>query len=168
MSDEIATRFIAEARRYFSDYARKIERCVESLDDEQIWRRPNEESNSIGNLLLHLPGNMRQWIISGIGGAPDTRVRQQEFDERRVIPRAELMNHLQQTVAEADAVLAQLEAQTLLEKRIIQGHERLVLEGIFHVVEHFSMHTGQIILATKAMTGKNVGLTGSFWHHVRP
>lgn len=168
MPDEIATRFTEEARHFLSDYLKKIERCLESLSDEQIWWRPNEESNSIGNLLLHLSGNVRQWIVSGVGGAPDTRVRQQEFDERSQIPREELLARLNQTVAEADAVIARLDETTLLEQRTIQGHERMVLDAVFHVTEHFAMHAGQIIYVTKLMTGEDARLTGNFWHHVRP
>ncbi|HZS05060.1 MAG TPA: DinB family protein [Blastocatellia bacterium] len=169
MTNDVAAAFIAESRQYVStDNLRKIERCVEMLSDEQIWWRPNEESNSVGNLLLHLAGNARQWIISGIGGEPDRRVRQQEFDERSQVPRAELMARLKQTLAEADAVLAGLDAETLLEQRTIQGHERRVLDAIYHVVTHLSMHTGQIILVTKMLTGKDARLTGHFWHHETP
>jgi uncharacterized damage-inducible protein DinB len=149
MSDA-AQRFIAQARAYLSeDYLPKIERCLEKLSDEEIWWRANPESNSIGNLLLHLAGNARQWIVSGIGGSPDARVRQQEFDERSIIPRAELLDRLKATLSEVDRTLASLEPSLLLEQRQIQGSEVGVLEAIFHVVEHFSMHTGQIILLTK-------------------
>src|SRR6185436_5232970 len=91
--------FIKESRRLLvEEYLPKIERCLEKLTDEQIWWRPNAESNSIGNLLLHLSGNARQWIVCGLGGAPDERVRQAEFDERRTIPRDELLATLRGTV----------------------------------------------------------------------
>jgi uncharacterized damage-inducible protein DinB len=165
MADEIAVRFIAESRRYVDDYFRKIERCVVELTDEQIWWRPNEASNSIGNLLLHLSGNVRQWIVSGVGGAPDQRERQQEFDQRSLIPRDELLSRLQQTLREADDVLAKLDSSVLLETRMIQGCERVALDAVFHVVEHLAMHTGQIIWLTKMLTAKDATLTGHFWHH---
>lgn len=164
---ETAAEFIAEARQYLRDFLFKIEGCLASLSDEQIWWRPNEESNSIGNLLLHLSGNVRQWIVSGVGGAPDTRARQEEFDQRALIARAELLARLRQTLTEADEVLARLDETTLLENRMIQGHERRVLHAVFHVTEHFAMHAGQIIWITKMLTAKDAGLTGSFWHHVR-
>jgi uncharacterized damage-inducible protein DinB len=148
--NDVAQTFIAQARSYLSgDYLPKIERCLEKLSDEQVWWRANPESNSIGNLLLHLSGNVRQWIVSGIGGAPDARVRQQEFDERSMIPRAELLGLLKQTLSEFDDTLASLDPSLLLKERRIQGNDVVVLEAIFHVVEHFSMHTGQIILLTK-------------------
>ncbi len=148
--NDVAQKFIAQARSYLSgDYLPKIERCLEQLSDEEVWWRANPESNSIGNLLLHLAGNVRQWIVCGLGGAPDARVRQQEFDERSIIPRAELLALVKGTLSEVDDTLASLDPSLLLEQRRIQGCDVVVLEAIFHVVEHFSMHTGQIILLTK-------------------
>lgn len=135
-----------------TDYLPKIERCVARLGDDEVWWRRGEESNSIGNLLLHLSGNVRQWIVSGVGGAQDTRTRQSEFDERTRIPRAELLERLRQTLQEADAVLENLRPDVVLERRVFQGTEESILDAVFHVVEHFSMHTGQIILLTKMLT----------------
>src|SRR3954468_16609649 len=80
------------SRLMTEEYLQKIEKCISQLDDKQIWWRPNNASNSIGNLMLHLAGNIRQWIISGIGGAPDSRVRQLEFDETGPMPREELLD----------------------------------------------------------------------------
>jgi uncharacterized damage-inducible protein DinB len=156
-ANEAAQAFIDKARSFLSeDFLPKIERCLEQLSDEEVWWRANEESNSIGNLILHLSGNVRQWIVSGIGGAPDARVRQQEFDEREGITRAELLARLKQTLQEADAALDMLDASRLLERRRIQGDDVQMLEAIFHVVEHFSMHTGQIILLTKMLKGADL------------
>src|SRR5918993_1566049 len=99
----VSKAFVDQARKFLSeDYLPKLERCLEQLTDKQIWWRANEKSNSIGNLLLHLSGNARQWIVSGLGGADDARVRQQEFDERRVIPRAELLETVRQTLRDVD------------------------------------------------------------------
>ena len=149
---EVAEAFIAEARTLLSrDYLPKIERCLERLSDEEVWWRANAESNSIGNLLLHLAGNARQWITSGVGGGADRRSRQVEFDERSTIPRAELLTRLGETLKEVDSVLARLDPSSILEQRRIQGHDVTVLHAILHVVEHFSMHTGQIILITKML-----------------
>lgn len=156
-ANETAQTFLAKARSFLSDdFLPKIERCLEQLSDEEVWWRANEESNSIGNLLLHLSGNVRQWIVSGIGGAPDERVRQQEFDEREGLTRAELLARLKQTLHDADAALAAFDASRLLEQRQIQGNDVQVLEAIFHVVEHFSMHTGQILLMTKMLKGADL------------
>ena len=152
--DKTAQTFIAQARSLLSDdFLPKIERCLEELSDEDVWWRANPESNSIGNLLLHLAGNVRQWIVSGVGGAPDERVRQQEFDQRSGITQAELLARLKEVLKRADAALAALDLSCLLETRRIQGNDVVLLEAIFHVVEHFSMHTGQIILLTKMLKG---------------
>ena len=164
--DETARAFIEEARRLLAeDYLPKIERCLERLTDEQIWWRANPDSNSVGNLLLHLAGDARQWIVSGVGGASDTRARQAEFDAGKgdrdgaARPGApELLSALRATLAEVDAVLARLDPAALLERRRIQGlDDVVVLSAVFHVVEHFSMHTGQIILLTKLLTAGDLG-----------
>jgi uncharacterized damage-inducible protein DinB len=151
-ANEVSLAFIGKARSLLmADYLPKIERCLEKLTDEEIWWRSSEESNSIGNLILHLCGNVRQWIVCGLGGAPDTRQRQMEFDERNVISSSDLLSRLRQTLAEVDEALASLAPSSILEERTIQGTRQVTLDAIFHVVEHFSMHTGQIILLTKML-----------------
>ena len=145
--------FLIYAADYLrGDYLPKIERCLERLTDTQIWWRANEESNSIGNLILHLCGNATQWILSGVGGRPDNRDRDSEFERRDPIPRAELSALLVSTVTEVDHLLRTLEPEVLLEQRKIQGKDVVILDAIFHVTEHFSMHTGQIIMLTKMFT----------------
>jgi uncharacterized damage-inducible protein DinB len=153
-SASVSESFIAEARRLLrEEYLPKIERCLEKLTDEQVWWRPNPESNSIGNLLLHISGNAWQWIVCGLGTATDQRQRQTEFDQRDGIPLEELLGKLRTTVSEVDKVLAGLEPSRLLEEYQIQGTASTALAAIFHVTEHFSMHTGQIILLTKMLAG---------------
>jgi uncharacterized damage-inducible protein DinB len=153
----VSRAFIDRALHFLlHDYLPKIERCLEKLTDEQIWWRANEESNSIGNLIMHLCGNARQWIVSGIGSQPDARVRDAEFAQREVISRDELLTSLRSTLSEVDAVLRALDPSTLLEHRKIQGNDVEILEAIFHVTEHFSMHTGQIIMLTKMLTGTDL------------
>src|SRR6185295_11537551 len=139
--NSIGDAFIAQSRSLLQDYLAKIERCLGLLNDEQIWWRANPESNSIGNLLLHLSGNVRQWIVVGLGGAPDTRDRDSEFAQREVISQSELLARLAQTLKEADATLADFDPEKLLEEFHIQGLEVPALEAILHVVEHFSTHT---------------------------
>jgi len=156
-ADSVPRAFIDRAIEFLTgDYLPKIERCLEQLNDEQIWWRPNAESNSIGNLVLHLCGNARQWIVCGLGAAPDNRMRDAEFARRDVIPRAELLQLLRTTLADVETVLRDLDATILLEKRTIQGSSVEVLEAIFHVTEHFSMHTGQIIMLTKMLTATDL------------
>jgi uncharacterized damage-inducible protein DinB len=141
---------IALSRRYLREYLTKIRLSVSVLDDRVVWARPNEGSNSIGNLMLHLAGNARQWIVSGVGGAPDVRDRQSEFAQRAPLPVTALVDRLEQTISDVDRVLASLTSADLETRRTIQANEVTVLEAVFHVVEHFSMHTGQIILLAKA------------------
>lgn len=148
---DVARGFVQQAREFLNDqYLPKIERCLEKLTDEQIWWRSNPESNSIGNLLLHICGNARQWIVCGLGGEPDRRERQTEF-ERREASRDELVSLLRKTISEVDETLSGFDETRLLEKYRIQGTEVTALNAIFHVTEHFSMHTGQIILLTKML-----------------
>jgi uncharacterized damage-inducible protein DinB len=151
-SKDVSRAFIQNARELLKDeYLPKIERCLEKLTDEQVWWRPSPESNSIGNLLLHISGNARQWIVCGLGGATDERQRQAEFAERKVIARDELLGRLRTTVADVDNVLGKFDPARLLDKYPIQGTEATALAAIFHVTEHFSMHTGQVILLTKML-----------------
>jgi uncharacterized damage-inducible protein DinB len=154
---EIPQAFVDGSRAFLTkDFLPKIERCVERLTDEEIWWRANEHCNSIGNLLLHLSGNVRQWIVSGLGDEPDNRTRQQEFDERSHIPKNELLAKLRSAIADADEVLAKLNSETLLERKTIQGKDVSVMYAIYHVVEHFAMHTGQILMITKQATDKDL------------
>ena len=153
----VAQTFIQRARQHLTEeYLPKIERCLERLTDEQIWWRSSSESNSIGNLILHLSGNARQWIVCGLGGDIDRRQRQAEFDERRTIPRDELLTLLRRTVANVDDTLACFDPERLLSEYPIQGTTGTALAAIFHVTEHFSMHTGQIILLTKMLADVNL------------
>ena len=154
----VSQAFVENARTLLRDeYLPKIERCLEQLSNEQIWWRPNPQSNSIGNLILHLCGNARQWIVCGLGNEADKRQRQTEFDQRGDIPREELLKLLKDTIADVDNVLAGFDVWQLLETYPIQGTESTALAAIFHVTEHFSMHTGQIILVTKILANFDLG-----------
>ena len=147
---DIARAFLDQSRRYLvREYPAKIQRCLDVLPGEALWRRDDPTANSVGNLLLHLSGNVRQWIVSGVGGTPDARRRSAEFDAREGIAAPELMAGLLDTLRESDDVLASLDDRSLGERRRIQGRDVNVLDAVYHVVEHFSMHTRQIILLTK-------------------
>ena len=156
--NEVSRAFVQQARQLLtSEYLPKLESCLNTLTDEQVWWRANPKSNSIGNLCLHLAGNARQWIVSGLGGANDARARQQEFDERAVIPRSELLSSLREALDDVDTVLATFDLDRCLEEYEIQGTAVTALAAIFHVTEHFSMHTGQIILLTKMLAQRDLG-----------
>jgi uncharacterized damage-inducible protein DinB len=155
----IARVFVDKSRNLISsDYVPKIERCLDRLSDRDIWWRPNEASNSIGNLILHLCGNVTMWIVGGVGALPFERNRQMEFDERREIPGTELRSRLRSVVQQADRVMSAVGADELLSRRQIQGYDVTVLEAIYHVVEHFGMHTGQIVLISKSRVGEDLKL----------
>jgi hypothetical protein len=123
-----------------------IEDCVLKLDPDQVWRGPH---NSVGNLVLHLCGNVRQWIGWSIGGLPDVRRREREFAPESRIGTEELLALLNSTVGEAIAILRGLPVERLTERVATQDGERFALEVIYQVVGHFQQHAGQIIFATK-------------------
>jgi uncharacterized damage-inducible protein DinB len=159
-NNDLAKSFLTQAQRLLRRfYLPRIGRCLRELSKEEIWWRPNSASNSVGNLVRHLEGNVRQWIISGLGGAPDTRQRDLEFRERGPIPSPELLAGLRTTVGQACRVLARLSPEDLARRHSIQGFRVTGLEAVFHVAEHFSHHAGQIILVTKFLRGKDLRFT---------
>jgi uncharacterized damage-inducible protein DinB len=133
--------------------------CVKKLTDEQIWRRQGAHENAVGNLVLHLCGNARQWIMHGVGGAPDVRVRAAEFNADGGMNGAELIALFEATMAEAKAVIAAVPAQRMVERVTPQGRDVSVLEAIYQVVGHVQQHVGQIILVTKQMLETDLDLT---------
>ena len=141
----------------------RIRDCLNKLGEDEIWARGAENENAIGNLVLHLTGNVRQWIVAGVGGEADTRLRDQEFAARGDTHKRELIEGLEAAVAQAKAVLENLPPARLTSRVTIQKYNVTVLEAIYHVVEHFSQHTGQIIFATKMLTGDDLG----FYKHLK-
>jgi hypothetical protein len=126
-----------------------VEASFQKLDADQIWNRGGDTQNSIGNLVMHLSGNVRQWIGWSVGGLPDIRRRDEEFAAGTAIAPAELLSNLMNTVEEALAILENLPVDRLTERVPTQNGERTVLEVIYQVVGHFQQHTGQIIFAEK-------------------
>ncbi len=134
-----------------------IEEALEAFDTETLWKRPNDAGNSVGNLLLHLNGNVRQWIQHGFRGDEDNRDRNAEFAASEGATPAELFAALKETVDEAcEILLQQHDLARLLEPRTIQGLDTTGFSAIVHVVEHFSCHTGQIVWISKALSGKDL------------
>jgi uncharacterized damage-inducible protein DinB len=149
--------FLDCSARRLTQLASRIDDCLSRLGDERIWMRGGENQNAAGNLVLHLAGNLRQWIVAGVGGAPDARDRDAEFAAREGATAGELRERLAAIVREAAAAIAAVPAARLAGRVRIQGYEVTVLEAIYHVVEHFAQHTGQIIFLTKALTGDDLG-----------
>jgi uncharacterized damage-inducible protein DinB len=155
----LAEMFRKDARSCLEKYTPRIVRCLQLLSEEEIWWRPNEASNAAGNIVLHLCGNIRQWIISGLGGAPDVRQRDDEFSERGPLPRRALISRLRKTVKEACEVIDSVGPKTLSQEFSIQGYRVSGLTAIAHVYEHFALHTGQIVYLTKLKRGKDLRFT---------
>jgi hypothetical protein len=109
--------------------------------------------NSVANLLLHLCGNLRQWIVSGVGGAADIRERQKEFDARSLMPKTELLQQIEDAVAEVKKALSEISADELLRTRCIQGNDVNGIQAIFHSVAHFRGHTQEIVHMTRCQLG---------------
>jgi hypothetical protein len=152
-TDELAATVGQEACNELGNALSRIQHCLDQLSDEQIWWRSHPAMNSIGNLILHLCGNVGQWLVSGLGGLPDTRNRPGEFSERGPIPKVELLRRLKAVVEEARAVLEQQKAGQLLEVRRIQGSEVSALNALFHSVAHFRGHTQEIVHMTRVLLG---------------
>ncbi|HEY2015356.1 MAG TPA: DUF1572 family protein [Bryobacteraceae bacterium] len=163
MDDALQRQFLDHSVEKLKQYTHRIETCLGKLNQEQVWLRGSENENAVGNLVLHLSGNVRQWIVSGVGAQPDVRQRDSEFSTRGGISVPDLMERLRATVEEASAVIRAVTPQRFAERLVIQKYEVSVMEAIYHVVEHFSMHTGQIMFATKLLTGSDLG----FYAHLR-
>jgi uncharacterized damage-inducible protein DinB len=151
MNDQLGKAFIEHSKwRLVDDYMERLKACLDQLSEEAVWERPNESSNSVGNIILHLCGNVRQWMVHGVGGKADIRLRQQEFDERGPISKRELIQRLETVLVEAERELLSFPNENLLDEVVIQGFDETYFTAIFHVVEHFSYHLGQIAYITKA------------------
>jgi hypothetical protein len=155
----VETLLVATAATTFRQLTDRIGICLGKLAPEQIWARGTENENAVGNLVLHLSGNVRQWIISGLGGVPDIRERDREFQTAGGIPAESLNEQLQNTMAEAIAIVSGLSGEQLLRTYEVQNRTATGVEALLKVMEHFGQHTGQIIYATKNLTGQDLGLT---------
>jgi uncharacterized damage-inducible protein DinB len=136
---------------------RMVNICLERVEESKIWEKPNESSNSIGNQMLHICGNMNQYIISSLGAHDDIRNREEEFSMTTGFTKNQLLQKLENTIENARAVLKQCDAEQLLKKREVQGFNLSGIGIVIHAVEHYSYHTGQIAFWTKLMTNNDLG-----------
>jgi hypothetical protein len=148
-----AEAFLHCARSSMAASLHKIGHCLSQLNDEQVWHRPRPEMNSVANILLHLCGNLRQWILSGVGGSPDTRDRPGEFTDRSMKPKAQLLADLESVIGQCDEMLAHADARSLLQVRRIQGFDVQLMAGIFDTVSHLKGHVQEIIHMTRSIKG---------------
>jgi hypothetical protein len=152
-TDDLAAAVGAAAAHELDSALDRIKHCLDQLTDEQIWHRSQPGLNSIGNLILHLCGNLRQWVVAGLGGASDVRNRPAEFAERGPIPKEALLHSLEVVVEEAMQVLARVDARQLAESRRIQGFDVTGAAAIFDSVPHFRGHTQEIVHMTRLQLG---------------
>jgi uncharacterized damage-inducible protein DinB len=157
--DAVARDFVDVSCRRLNMMTECLEACLRKLSYEQVWQRQGDYENAVGNLVLHLCGNARQWVMHGVGGALDVRVRDAEFRADGGMSGTELIAVFRSTFDEAKSVIAAVPAERLAERIIPQGRDVSVLEAIYQVVGHVQQHAGQIILLTKQMTAADLDLT---------
>jgi hypothetical protein len=156
--NSLVTTFLQATREMLLEQSwPRLRNCVESLTDEQIWWRPNPSSNSIGNLVLHLNGNVTQWIIGSFMRTDDHRDRPAEFSRTEGVSREELLQRLSATMERVSDVLDHITEADLMAKFEIQGYHTIGLEAIYHVTEHFALHYGQIAYITKLLADRDLG-----------
>ncbi|MGC2163957.1 MAG: DUF1572 family protein [Silvibacterium sp.] len=158
-TEQNATTLFLEFSRHklLDQYWPRMRICVESLTDEQVWWRPNKASNSVGNLLLHLNGNVRQWLVASFNHLEDARKRQAEFDAPVQLPASALIQQLDETMQQAAKTFSRLTETDLLSRLDIQGYHVTGLAAIYQAVEHFGLHYGQLIYITKMLCGEDLG-----------
>jgi len=155
--NDVAGLFLEHSRKkLFGEWWPRLRPVVEGLTEEQLWWRPNDASNSIGNLLLHLNGNVRQWLVASFNHQEDSRNRPAEFAEKAGGPVGEVLAKLALTMDEAAAVLSRLTEKDLVAPMEIQGYHVTGLVAVYQVVEHFGLHYGQIIYIAKELDGKDL------------
>ncbi|MCC6462201.1 MAG: DUF1572 family protein [Saprospiraceae bacterium] len=161
MSDFSAD-FTTQAIYRLDESTRMVQKCFAELAEEDIWKRPNPASNSVGNLILHLCGNITQYILSSLGEQEDRRQRDAEFAAREGYSKAELLERLVHTLEQATATIRAADADSLARVRSVQGFRFSGVGIILHVVEHYSYHTGQIAFWTKMLKDKDLGFYADF------
>ena len=147
-------------QRVIEESLSRIIQCLNTLNHEEIWHSTNSNTNAIGNLVLHLEGNIRQYIISGVGGKADTRKRSSEFEKTHSHTLEQLSIHITQTLTQANATVQNLTYNQLSEEVTIQGFPHTRLSALIHVIEHLSYHVGQITYYTKLVKDVDTGYYG--------
>jgi hypothetical protein len=159
MENQIAALFLEFSCNKLDLMLKDVRACVGRLTDAQVWERHGAHENAVGNLVLHLCGNIRQWVMHGVGGAKDIRVRDAEFSTNGGLTATALIELFEKTVAEARGIIASLPAERLIERITPQNRDVAVLDAIYQVVGHVQQHCGQIILVTKQMIRQDLDLT---------
>lgn len=157
MDEQVTEAFVQESVRRLREGQERIHACVRRLSDEHLWHRPNAHVVSVGNLVLHLGGNVGQWINATLGRTEDRRQRQLEFDTQGPLDRRDLLEGLDGVLVRAIEVIQGLRPADLLQQWSVQGFRESGTAIVVHVVEHFSYHVGQITLHTKLLLDADTG-----------
>jgi uncharacterized damage-inducible protein DinB len=157
MNEKFIEEFIGQAIHRIDENTQKLATCMQELNESEIWKRPNLHSNSVGNIILHLCGNIRQYAISSLGNSKDVRERDKEFSADGGNSGPELFRKLTDTIEQAKNIIQSTTEEELLRERKVQGYTHSGIGIILHVTEHYSYHTGQIIFWTKLLKDKDLG-----------
>lgn len=158
METTLANLFLTEIhRRLFDECFPRLVKCITMLSEEQIWSRPNDVSNSLGNMALHLKGNTRQWLGTTFGGRSDDRNRSAEFSERGPLLKIHLLRMLSELQTDLEGIFKQIEPNDLIAEYDVQGYRENGIAILIHVTEHFSYHVGQATYLVKMLTGRQTG-----------
>jgi len=155
--DTFSKEFIDQSIFRMEENNERIKKCLAMLSEEEVWKKPNPSSNSVGNLILHLCGNIRQWIISSLGNIKDNRKRDMEFSATGGFSKSALQEKILSTVEEANDTLKGLKKEDLLATKSVQGYDLSGIGIVIHVVEHYSYHAAQIAFWTKLLKDKDLG-----------
>jgi uncharacterized damage-inducible protein DinB len=160
MENEIIKEFIKESINHAEGSFKRLFHCIEQLDDKQIWWIPNDKMNSVGVLIKHICGNMRQWTITSINNTEDKRNRPEEFLNDNKLTKAELISLADTTRSDFREAVKKLDSKRLTEQKRIQGYEVSLMGAVIHVLTHMEGHVGQIILLTRTQLGEKYKI---FW-----
>lgn len=152
-ANNTGTLYLEESQKQFIKARDRVNHCLNQLDDADIWWTPQEPCNSIGIILQHVCGNLRQWVLSGVGGAPDTRNRPKEFVIEEKPPKAVMQKTFNEVLDGVLAVLKDLDPERLSEHHRIQGFDASLLGAIYVAVTHLDIHVGQILYITRLRKG---------------
>jgi uncharacterized damage-inducible protein DinB len=157
MDESWMIEFIEQSLHRMHENTARIGKCLDQLTEKEVWLRPNLSSNSVGNLMLHLCGNIRQYAVSSLGNLPDTRTRDAEFQATEGFDKKQLLQLLTDTIKVAEVIIQTSDVENILQKRTVQCYNLSGMGIIIHVLEHYSYHTGQIAFWTKELRNKDLG-----------
>jgi hypothetical protein len=152
---DTSSEFLRQTSFRFIQSFDRINHAIRQLDDRQVWHRPSAESNSVGIILQHLEGNLRQWICSALGGDEYLRVRTAEFAAESRVPKEQLLSNFSRLGNRVQEIVAAISSASLLDRKRIQGFDETVMSALYNAACHLELHAGQILFITKLLLGRN-------------